>query len=419
VSGPTDRIRALGDDRLLRPVLIEHAYRGIRIQLVVRVLLALFVVLAVTLVPPAIDQTTCLVVAALYILWTAGTIVWARRGGITLVRFVWIALLVDLVAIGTLTLIASRSDEQSWTADLLVNAFFLIPVLAATQLRVWVCVAVGVPTVAIYLASSAASQHANNEPWASVLLRTMALAVLATACVLISRVQRSRVLTLGSLVSDRNELIAELLTIERRERSSLAEQLHDGALQYVLAAKQDLEDARLHADEESFDRVEYALRESSTLLRSTVGQLHPVVLEQSGLVAAVRDLVQTTAARTQLAIDLETVDWDERMRTTVDAALFRAARELLTNVVKHAGASTATIELSLRAGVTQLVVEDDGTGIPPGAIEQQVGAGHIGIASLRVHIEGAGGSLFIEGRSPRGTRVRIELPARILPGNVG
>ena len=70
---------------------------------------------------------------------------------------------------------------------------------------------------------------------------------------------------------------------KHRPDAILAEELHDGALQYVLAARQDLEDIRPKDGAESFDRVDYALRESTTLLRSKVTQLHPAVLEQLGL----------------------------------------------------------------------------------------------------------------------------------------
>ena len=59
---------------------------------------------------------------------------WTRGGGLTPIRWMWVVLLVDVFVIGSVTLIAGASAEQSWTADILVNGLFLVPMLAATQL---------------------------------------------------------------------------------------------------------------------------------------------------------------------------------------------------------------------------------------------------------------------------------------------
>ena len=174
---------------------------------------------------------------------------------------------------------------------MLTTGFLLVPVLAAATLRPRVCAAVVVPAVLVYLVAGIATQSANAEPWASLLLRTLVMAGVGAACVALSWIQRSRVTTIGRLVRARTDLLAELTDLERRERRALSEQLHDGALQYVLAARQDLDEARDTGAPEAFDRLEQALVESSRLLRSTVAELHPAVLDRAGLPAALRDLV--------------------------------------------------------------------------------------------------------------------------------
>ena len=125
-----------------------------------------------------------------YALWTVG----ARRrgpsrGGVAPVRWMWVALLVDAAALGTLTLVAGvNSAEQSWTADILVSGLFLIPVLAATQLRPFVCAAVAIPTTVVYFAASVATKDANGEPLVvgHVADRSV-MAGLAAACIGLSR----------------------------------------------------------------------------------------------------------------------------------------------------------------------------------------------------------------------------------------
>ena len=269
---------------------------------------------------------------------------WSYRGGERPVQLVWLALFVDVLALATVTVLASLSDQESWTADILLNGFFLIPMLATTQLRPGVGTVVTVPTDLVYLASSIAARHSNDEPWASVILRTGVLAALSLGCVLMSAIQRSRVLTIAGLVSDRTLLVSELADVEAQARRDLAEELHDGALQYVLAARQDLADIRPKDGAESFDRVDYALRESTTLLRSKVTQLHPAVLEQAGLRRAIEDLARTTAARAGLTVSMDAPGWDESWRMSADDLMYSAARDILANVTKHAGARSVRVE---------------------------------------------------------------------------
>ena len=224
---------------------------------------------------------------------------------------------------------------------MLLGGFFLLPVLAATQLRWGVCASVVVPTVAFYGIEAIATQQANSEPWASIILRILVIAGVGAAAIGLTRIQRARVLAIEGLVADRTHLLTELMTVTDSERRTLAENLHDGALQYILAARMDLEDARELADPTAFDRLDQALTQSSRLLRSTVSELHPAVLEQSGLAAAVSQLASTAAERAGLELTLDTDGWPATARTPVDPLLFGTARELLANVVRHAAATPA------------------------------------------------------------------------------
>ena len=279
----------LGPD--VAAVLVEHARRGVRLQVAVRAVLVVFVAATVLVVPPAHDVATSAAVAVLYALAALGIAVWTRDGGPLAVRWAWVALFLDLAVLASLTLLTGVETPQSWTSDVLTTGFLLVPVLAAAQLRPLVCAAVVVPAVAVYLIAGIATRTANEEPWTSLLLRTLVMAGVAGGCVALSFIQRSRVSTIGRLVRARTDLLAELTALERRERRALSEQLHDGALQYVLAARQDLDDARDTGAPEAFDRLEQALVESSRLLRTTVAELHPAVLERAGLPAALRDAV--------------------------------------------------------------------------------------------------------------------------------
>jgi two-component system NarL family sensor kinase len=394
-------------DPRLFAILLEHALRGLRVQQLLRAVLVVFVTVTVIAVPPANYRTACYVTVALYAALAVGIGWVSLRGSERAIRLAWLALFVDLLALGVLSVLASQS-EQSWTADVLVNGFFVLPVLAGTQLRPGVAAAVAGPAVVVYLASLIAAQNANAEPSASIVLRTVVLAGLSVACVLLSSIQRSRVLTIAALADDRTRLLGELVDVESRARGALAEELHDGALQYLLAAGQDIDDAR-RGDATSLDRVELALRESAALLRAKVSQLHPAVLEQAGLLHALRELVRTTAERGELEIELVAEGFDDSTRSSADYLLYSAARELLTNVTRHAHAHAVKIALQRHDGHVRLTVTDDGLGIDERVLEQRLADGHVGVSSQRVRVMAAGGSFKLR-RGERGTVGEVELP---------
>ena len=414
MAAPASSSRALrladlrGDARLYR-ILLDNAVRGLRVQALLRFTLATFIVVVVVAVAPQREQIACDVVAGVYAGWTVAVAWLARQGGERAIRLIWPALFGDLLTLVALALLASRS-EQSWTTDVLVNGFFLIPVLASTQLRPGVGAALVAPTIAAYLGSLIAARHANGEPWASIALQTVALAAVSLGGVLLSWVQRARVLQIANLIVDRGRLSTELAEVEVSARRDLAEELHDGALQYVLAAGLDLEDLRADEDPQALERIELALRESASLLRAKVSQLHPSVLETTGLVRALQDLADATAARGRLTVRLDCTDWSDIRRSPADEILYGAARELLANVVKHAAADAATIRLSDDDAELRLTVADDGRGFAEELLDRRLADGHIGLASQRIRTEAAGGSLAIRS-SAEGTVAEIRLPA--------
>src|SRR5664279_1006739 len=397
---------APGVDRIV----VAHAQRGITLQLALRGVLALFVVCTLILLPPDTGAAACAVIASGYVVAALILTAWLSRGGPVANAWGWLGLYVDLLALSALCLVAGMSSTESWTAYVLLGGFFLLPVLAATQLRWGVCASVVIPTVAFYAVEAVVTREANAEPWASVVLRILVLAGVGAAAIGLSRIQRSRVLAIQALVSDRTQLLTELMTVTDSERQRLAENLHDGALQYVLAARMDLDDARELADPQAFDRLDLALTQSAQLLRSTVATLHPAVLEQSGLAVAVSELAGTAADRAELALTLDTAGWPAGARTSEDLLLFGTARELLANVVRHAHASALRVELTLGDGRATLVVAEDGVGADAATVAGRVAQGHIGLDSHRVKIESAGGQFRLETPVSGGTLVRAVVP---------
>ena len=149
----------------------------------------------------------------------------------------------------------------------------------------------------------------------------------------------------------------------------------------------------------------------------------------SSAVAAVRTTTDLASALTDLAasfgsragaptkISVDTAGWPPDLRTSADSLLFATARELLTNVTKHASATTVDVTAEFDDGRARLVVVDDGIGLPADIdvdelMRRRQAKGHIGLASRRVRIEGTGGTLSLENHPRGGTVAIVEVPAR-------
>jgi two-component system NarL family sensor kinase len=389
-------------------VMATHAARGERLQSALRIAVIVFIWGCLLLEPPTVAAGWCFAVAAAYpLLWALSRLV-THRPRVDGRDLGWVPLVLDIVALGTVTILAGLSGDDIWTGYVLVNGFFLLPILAATQLRAGVGVALAVPTIGVYVISSVGARDANNEPWPSLVLRVFILIGVSLGSIALSRIQRSRVMEIVTLAVQRTGLLVELTDVEERERRQLSEALHDGALQYVLAARMDMEDVR-DGDAEAAERVDHALTTSAGLLRRTVSELHPAVLEQAGLVRAVEDIAEGLRGR-GLRVTLRAEGMPVRSATDADRVVFGAVRELVANVVKHSGATAVGLDLRIGDGRVVASVVDDGTGLDEEHAAAQVAAGHIGLASQRLRVEAAGGRLVAEPAEPQGLRMTVSVP---------
>jgi two-component system, NarL family, sensor kinase len=192
----------------------------------------------------------------------------------------------------------------------------------------------------------------------------------------------------------------------------LADYLHDGPLQELIAARRLLEaaDGGSHRGEDVAAAREVLLS-ATHALRGTVASLHPHVLSELGLEAALRELAGQLHTRDGLRV---TVSIEALPELSEEQAflLYAAARELLVNVVKHAAATGVQITLAADADDLRLAVVDDGVGIADDqlALGRHVRSGHIGLASQSLRLTSAGGGLTLSPVLPHGTAARVRLP---------
>lgn len=222
------------------------------------------------------------------------------------------------------------------------------------------------------------------------------------------RIEERHTRSVAGLSALREELLAQTMTASDIEQRRISESIHDGPLQDILAVRQELVelDAALPGD----DRVARALsglQTASERLRQATFELHPAVLEQVGLAAAVQQLATFTAQRSGIEIHTD-IDYPVRS-AAVDPVVFGVVRELLSNIVQHSRASNASVMLGITDETCVLHVADDGVGFNDQTVARRLGEGHIGLASHRARVEAAGGTFFFLD-VPVGTHICVELP---------
>lgn len=213
-------------------------------------------------------------------------------------------------------------------------------------------------------------------------------------------------------------LLERLVRAREQERTRVAREVHDEAVQLLSAGAMEAELLATRAEPEFATPLlglAEDLRASLARLRLLLFDLHPGSLAREGLAPALRRLA---AERERLGgPPARVVDRTRRPLDPVLATiLFRVAQDALANAVRHAQAGRIEIELLDRAGGTLLTVTDDGSGFDPAAPDGQGEAG--GLAAMRERLELAGGRLAIHARPGSGTRVEAWVPRAATPGEV-
>jgi signal transduction histidine kinase len=212
---------------------------------------------------------------------------------------------------------------------------------------------------------------------------------------------------LQELTMEQRELLEQLAEVEERERSLLAEAIHDGPMQLVVAVMMRLENSGI--TQESIDEVELeglivTLETSIQRLRTLIVALTPPDLSK-GLGEALRKLAEGIFLGTATQI---TVVGQAHVNLTVlsKCNAHRILREALVNARRHAQAGQVELELIERHGTVIARLTDDGVG----ATSVDAGPGHLGMATMRARAEADGGRLDVTSAPGKGTTVVLTLP---------
>ncbi len=315
----------------------------------------------------------------------------------------WSSTAFDVLVVVVLCLVSGGATAA------LLPVFFLLPIAVAFQDRPLLTAILGVGTALAYLAVWIVYSKRDDRMGLPDLVYThvgfllwSAAAITALCLVLVWR--QARVTKLQNV---RRQLVSEAMQADERHNREVAEHLHDGPLQTLLAARLELDEIRERSDDPALEAVHAALQETATALRSTVTELHPQVLAQLGLTPAVRELLRQFETRGDYTVE---ATLNEVRKPESQQLLYRAARELLANIHKHARATTVRASLSRTDDRVVLVIADDGVGFDPAVVERYVADGHIGLGSLLARFDAMGGSIDIESAAGQGTTVTATSP---------
>ncbi len=287
-------------------------------------------------------------------------------------------------------------------------AFFVLPIGAALLLRPRYTAVASALCVVLYgliALTFPDADRVRSDAAGFEVTQILSLVWMGAAATLLSAVLTRRAREITALADSRGRLVAQALDAEDRARRRLAEALHDEALQSLLAARQLLGDD----DPGSAELVREGLDDGVAQIRRAVFDLHPYLLEQSGLRAALQAVADRAAQRARFAVRVEVGPGVEGVQ---DQLLFSIARELIANAAKHSAAATLTVTVRRSGEDVELVVADDGRGIDQEQARAALADGHIGLASCRERAEAVGGRLSVgPGPSGRGTIAHVRVPA--------
>jgi CheY-like chemotaxis protein len=217
---------------------------------------------------------------------------------------------------------------------------------------------------------------------------------------------------LESANGERRKLLAQLLTAHEEERERIAGDLHDDSIQAMVALRMRLETLAARTTQPDLADELNGLKEDAGVaverLRRLLFELQPAELDRSGVGVALEVYLEQAQAEDGLAYELDDRT-TRRPSEAIRTLLYRAGREALANVRKHAQASRVEVHMYDDRDGFCLKVRDDGKGFEP---EQalRVRAGHLGLPAMRERVEIAGGRLNVESRPDTGSAIDVWLP---------
>jgi two-component system sensor histidine kinase DegS len=206
--------------------------------------------------------------------------------------------------------------------------------------------------------------------------------------------------------------IDAMIAGQEKERQRIASDLHDSVGATLAAAK--LQFNHLHSQRHKIDNEEELFLKTRTLLDDAYKEIRSMahlknsgVIAKKGLLPAVQKLAENASVAGNLTIEVQDFGLDERLDNMLEIAIFRMLQELVTNIIKHANASEASISITQHDDILNIIVEDNGRGFNASNIQAKEG---IGLSSIERRIEHMEGTMEVDSTPNKGTTILIDIP---------
>jgi signal transduction histidine kinase len=212
-----------------------------------------------------------------------------------------------------------------------------------------------------------------------------------------------------------------LETAREEERRFIAHELHDELGQTLTAVKLRLQVARREAEAPSAGPALELIDQLIGRVRKMSGDLRPPLLDEVGLVPALRAYLENHAALLAVEIDLAVSEPPAapRLAPDLEIACFRVIQESLTNALRHASPGKIRVGVRRDDDQVEVSVHDDGKGFDTDALPARASAGHLGVLGMRERVRARGGTFDLISRPNAGTTVEARFPVALAPVTSG
>ena len=225
---------------------------------------------------------------------------------------------------------------------------------------------------------------------------------------------------------ERGYLLKRLISVQEQERKRVARELHDDLGQSLSSTTLNIEIAQRALNDDPQTTATHLKRALSLIAESTdqmydlILGLRPSVLDDFGLISALRAHCQRTLEPANITFDLDTQGLPDRLPPEIETALFRIFQEALTNVLRHAKASHVVLRLIKEDGVVVGQILDDGVGFDPDMFTEQKGEPHgLGLLGIHERVEQCNGHVEVISNPGGGTCIQVRIPiSEVLDGRV-
>ncbi|HEX8991107.1 MAG TPA: GAF domain-containing sensor histidine kinase [Anaerolineales bacterium] len=211
-------------------------------------------------------------------------------------------------------------------------------------------------------------------------------------------------------------LLSDSYRVQEDTQARIAHDMHDGVTQIIIGALYETQAARqaLYEDPdraaENLARAQGLLTEVETEIRRVIYDMHPPVLDQMGLVVALKRFASTYQAAFGIPCDIEVAGKPRRLSRATEVTVYRVIQAALHNVATHSHAGHVDVDFDFSSAALRVSVRDDGIGFDPDAVMKLPGE-HLGLIGMKERAESLGAGLKVDSAPSRGTSITLSLPS--------